>query len=149
MKREKADLYYLTFIFGILALVATGCATQGKSVGLGGAIGAGTGAAIGGILDPGKEGEYRTRNVIVGATLGAMAGMVTGPAVYDHTEREKKEAFLRGQAATPPTSAGSTPPTLRPARVESQWIEGHAVGAARWVEGHFEYVIAEPARWSN
>jgi hypothetical protein len=147
MKRERADLIYLMFVFLALAVSAAGCATQGKSVGLGGAVGAGTGAIAGGLMDPGKDGEYRTRNVIVGGTLGAMAGTVTGALVYDHTEKEKKEAFLKGQAAAPPAASG-TPPTLKPARVESQWIEGHPVGTSRWVEGHFEYVISEPARFS-
>lgn len=147
MKRERADLYYLMFITLALAISAVGCATQGKSVGLGGVVGAGTGAIAGGLMDPGKDGEYRTRNVVVGATLGGMAGMVTGALVYDPTEKEKKEAFLKGKAAAPAPSTG-TPPTLKPARVESQWIEGHPVGSNRWVDGHFEYVISEPARFS-
>jgi hypothetical protein len=150
MKRERADLVYLMFVFLALAISAVGCATQGKSVGLGGAIGSGTGAIAGGLMDPGRDGEYRTRNVVIGGTLGAMAGMVTGALVYDHTEKEKKEAFLKGQAAAPtPGATGSTAPTLKPARVESQWIEGHPMGTNRWVEGHFEYVISEPARFTQ
>lgn len=147
MKRERTDLFYLMFVFLALAVSAAGCATQGKSVALGGAIGAGTGAIAGGLMDPGKDGEYRTRNVIVGGTLGAMSGMVTGALVYDHTESEKKEAFLKGQSAARTIAAG-TPPTLKPARVATQWIEGHPVGPNRWVEGHFEYVISEPASFS-
>jgi hypothetical protein len=147
MNRDKADLYYFAFISLVcLSLFLNGCATANKSVGLGGAIGTGSGALLGGIVDPGKDGEYRTRNVIVGATLGAMAGMVAGSAIHEHTEKEKKEAFLKGQAAAPPAQAGAVP-TLKPARVESQWIEAHPVGANRWVEGHFEYLIVEPARW--
>ena len=86
MNRDKADLYYFAFIsFVCLSLFLNGCATANKSVGLGGAIGAGSGALLGGIIDPGKDGEYRTRNVIVGATLGAMAGMVAGSAIHEHT----------------------------------------------------------------
>ncbi len=149
MNREKADLCYLALICAIcMSFFLSGCATQGKSVGLGGAVGAGTGAALGGIADPGKNGEYRTRNVIVGAALGGMAGMIAGDALYKNTEKEKREAFLKGRASAPPLQAGAMP-TLKPARVESRWIEGHLVGTNRWVEGHFEYLIVEPARWDG
>lgn len=149
MNREKADLFYFALIsFLCMSLFLSGCATQGKSVGLGGAIGTGTGAVLGGIVDPGKNGEYRTRNVIVGAALGGMAGMVAGSVIHQNTEKEKREAFLKGRASAPPPQAGVMP-TLKPARVESQWIEGHPVGTNRWVEGHFEYLIVEPARWDQ
>ncbi|MFM9449562.1 hypothetical protein, partial [Streptomyces acidiscabies] len=68
----------------------------------------------------------------MGATVGAMAGMVTGALVHEHTEKEKREAFLKGQATVPPPSIGGNPPTLKPARVDSQWVEGHPVGTNRW-----------------
>lgn len=127
------------------ALLLSGCATQNKSVGLGAGVGAGTGALIGGIADPGKNGEYRTRNVIVGAGLGAMAGMVAGSAIYSSQEKAKKEAFLQG------AKSGSTPvpgamPGLSQPKVETHWIEGKVQGN-RYIEGHFEYVIVEPVRW--
>jgi hypothetical protein len=148
MNRDKANLYYLALIFfACMSLFLNGCATANKSIGLGGAIGAGGGATLGGIVDPGKNGEYRTRNVIVGAALGGIAGMFTGSVIHDNTEKEKREAFLKGQALAPLHEAGAMP-AFTPARVESQWIEAHPVGTNRWVDGHFEYLIAEPARWS-
>ena len=127
------------------AILLSGCATQNKSVGLGAGVGAGTGALIGGIADPGKNGEYRTRNVIVGAGLGAMAGMVAGSAIYSQQEKAKKEAFLQG------AKAGSTPvpgamPALSQPKVETHWVEGKVQGN-RYIEGHFEYVIVDPVRW--
>ena len=114
-------------------------------MGLGAGVGAGAGALIGGIADPGKNGEYRTRNVIVGAGLGAMAGMVAGSAIYSQQEKAKKEAFLQG------VKAGSTPvsgamPALSQPKVETHWVEGKVQGN-RYIEGHFEYVIVEPVRW--
>jgi len=149
VKRESANFYYFAVIQLVaLALAMAGCATENKSVGLGSAIGAGTGAVLGGIADPGRNGELRTRNVIIGAALGGMAGMITGSVIHNETEKQKREAFLQGRASAPPTQSGVMP-TLKPARVESQWIEGHPVGTNRWIEGHFEYLIAEPARWDE
>ena len=147
MNFKKTNLCYFATIVST-SILLNGCATESKSIGLGGAIGAGSGAVLGGIVDPGKNGEYRTRNVIVGAALGGMAGMVAGSVIHENTEDKKKEAFLKGRASAPPPQSGVMP-SLKPARVESQWIEGHPVGTNRWVEGHFEFLIAEPARWDN
>lgn len=148
MTRERANFYYFAVIHLLaISLLMAGCATQSKSVGLGAAIASGTGAVLGGIADPGKDGEFRTRNVIIGATLGGMAGMVAGSVLHDHIEDEKKEAYQKGRASSPPPPAGAMP-TLKNARVESHWVEGKASGN-RYIEGHFEYVIIEPARWEN
>jgi hypothetical protein len=149
MSRDKANLYYFGMISLIcMSLYLNGCATESKSVGLGGAIGAGSGAVLGGIVDPGKNGEYRTRNVIVGAALGGMAGMVAGSVIHENSEKKEKEAFLKGRASAPPPQAGAMP-NLKPAQVKTDWIEAHKVGNNRWVEGHFEYTIDQPAQWDN
>ncbi len=146
MTHEKANFYYFALIqMTLLSLVLSGCATTNKSIGLGGAIGAGTGAILGGIADPGKDGEFRTRNVVIGAALGGIAGMVTGSIIHKQMEDQKKEAFLKGQASAPPPQNGVAP-TLTQAKVRTDWIEGHAVGN-RFIDGHFEYVIEEIPRW--
>jgi hypothetical protein len=127
-----------------ISLVLTACATQNKSVGLGAALGGGTGAFVGSIADPGKRGENRTRNVILGSTVGAMTGMIAGNVIHEDSERKKKEAFLKGQASAP--KVDGSPPSLSAPRVETRWIEGRVQGN-RYIEGHFEYLIIEPARW--
>ncbi len=132
-------------LMGVAFFLLIGCQTANKSVGLGGAVGAGTGALIGGIADPGKNGEYRTRNVLVGATLGAMTGMVAGSLIHKESEKAKKEAFLKGQASSTPQASGAAPALSQP-KVETHWIEGRVQGN-RYIEGHFEYIIVEPARW--
>lgn len=148
MKKETASFYYFSMIYFVaLSLAMAGCATQNKSAGLGGLLGAGTGAALGGIVDPGKNGEYRTRNVIVGSALGGMAGLITGSVIHDEMDSQKKEAYLKGRASAPQASAGAMP-SLKNAKVESKWIEGRVVGN-RYIEGHFEYIIVEPTRWDN
>lgn len=150
MKKEKAQFYYLVALIHLIALTLAmmGCATQNKSAGLGGAIGAGTGALLGGIADPGKKGEYRTRNVMVGAALGGMAGLIAGSVIHEETEKQKKEAFLQGRASAPRSASQGAMPSLKSPRVESHWIEGKIQGN-RYIEGHFEYVIVEPARWED
>jgi hypothetical protein len=133
----------------VLALPLVGCATQTRSTMLGGAIGAGTGAVLGGIVAPGgKNGEYRTRNVIVGTAVGGMAGMVTGALIGDKIEKEKQEAFKNGQATRAKAPPPGSPPSLQSAKVDARWVEGRIMGN-RYVEGHWEYIIIEPARWED
>lgn len=151
MKRTTKDFLYFIGIHLTalsLLLLTSGCATEGKSVGLGGAFGAGTGALLGAIADPGKRGEYRTRNVVVGAAVGGMAGLVAGAMIHDQTEKKKKEAFLEGRASASQASGQGAMPALSQPKVETHWIEGKVIGN-RYIEGHFEYVIVEPVRWEN
>lgn len=149
-KKEKQTLAYFLVIHitaFILVMNLTGCTTANKSVGLGGAIGAGTGAIAGGLADPGKDGEYRTRNVIVGTALGGMAGMIVGSAVHSETETQKKEAFQKGRAAAPAPKGGAMP-ALKSPQVESRWVEAHVIGN-KFVDGHYEYIITAPAKWDE
>ena len=149
MKKEKASFYYfaLVHLLAISLFMLMGCATQNKSAGFGGLIGAGTGAALSGIADPGKNGEYRTRNVIVGSAVGGMAGLIAGSVIHDEMESQKKESYMKGRASAPKPQSGAAPSLTTP-KIESRWVEGKISGN-RYVEGHFEYVILEPARWED
>ncbi len=150
MTKERKQFLYFTIIHLTaltLVLFSNGCATANRSAGLGGAIGAGTGAILGGIADPGKDGEYRTRNVMVGTMLGGMAGMITGSVIHKQTEEQKREAFIKGRASSPPQQAGVMP-SLSQAKVRTEWVESRVTGN-RFIEGHFEYVIEEPSRWDQ
>lgn len=129
-------------------LLQTGCSTLGKSMGIGGAIGAGTGAALGGIVDPGKNGQYRTRNVIIGAGVGAIAGTLAGASMHENNERDKELAYMKGQEAQRKLSKGQSVPALQQPKVEAIWVESKVVGN-RYIEGHFEYIITEPTRWES
>lgn len=128
-----------------LALIASGCSSLGKSMGLGAGVGAGTGAVLGGIADPGKNGKYRTRNVVIGATLGGLAGMAAGSAIHGMKEEERQKGYIAGKYSKSPVTQG-LPPNLKDPTVETRWVEGRAVGN-KYIEGHFEYIIAEPTRW--
>ena len=149
-KQQKSNFAYFLVIhlFALSSvLFMNGCVTANKSLGLGGAIGAGTGAIAGGLVDPGEDGEFRTRNVIVGAALGGMAGMIAGSVIHNEMEDQKKEAYQKGRASAPSPKTGAMP-ALKTAKVESRWVEGHSTGN-RYIEGHFEYIITEPTRWEE
>ena len=153
MKPHKSERLYSIFILivglALLGYLATGCATQGKSVALGGAMGAGAGAIAGGIADPGKDGEYRTRNVIIGSAIGGVAGVAAGALLHNNSEDKKREAYSQGQSEEKAKHAKSgVAPTLTNPQVEARWVEGKVIGN-RFIDGHFEYVITEPARWEG
>lgn len=147
MNKFRNRYLMIALIYLGALLLASGCATQGKSAGLGAAIGGGTGALIGHIADPGKNGEYRTRNVILGAAVGAMAGSIAGDLSYKELESQKRDAFLKGKASAPQARDGAMP-TLKNPKVESRWVEGRISGN-KYIEGHYEYIISEPARWEE
>ena len=146
MKTKTDDLLYLTIVW-TATLFLQGCATEGKSIGLGAGIGAGTGALLGGIVDPGNNGQYRTRNVMIGAAFGGMTGMAAGALLHDNTETKQKEAFQAGQKSMENKHAApSESPEVSQPKVEIQWIDGKVVGN-RYIDGHYERIITEPARW--
>jgi hypothetical protein len=146
MEFQKFKKQIILIVSVSVLLLQTGCTTMGKSVGFGSAIGAGTGAALGGIVDPGKNGQYRTRNVIIGAGVGAIAGGLTGAAIHENGERDKELAYLKGKEAQRNSSKAGSPPSLQEPKVEAVWVESKVVGN-RYIEGHFEYIITEPTRW--
>jgi len=148
MSYRKSSYYIYHFgilLIGVSLLFLSGCATQGKGMGLGGAIGASTGAIIGGIANPGKDGEYRTRNIVIGTALGGMAGMVGGALIQQSVDKQKENAYKQGKASSKSSSSASMPSLSNPS-VETRWIDARAVGN-RYIEGHFEYIITEPVRW--
>lgn len=147
MTRDQSNFYYMIAIHLVaLSLALSGCASANRSAGLGGLLGAGAGAALGGIADPGRKGQYRTRNVVVGAALGTIAGVAAGSAIHDDVESGKREAFLKGRTSSSLQREQGPAPVLRSAEVESIWVDGHGSGN-RWIDGHYEHVIKEPARW--
>ena len=147
-------MFIFRFYLGLVALVSisalSGCATESGSLALGGGIGAATGAGIGAIADPGSNGQYRTRNVIIGTAVGGMAGMMTGALVHESSDSKAKNAYAEGQksgaASAPPRPLN--PPELKNPKVEPRWIDGKVIGN-RYVDGHWEYVITEPAHWEG
>ena len=143
----KKSLNVQPVLLTVAVLALSGCATESKSVGTGAGIGALGGAGIGAIADPGRNGQYRTRNVVIGATVGAMAGMVTGSLMHKHSEEEKAKAFTDGKKSGP-AAGDSTPPKLADPKIEARFIDGKAQGN-RYIGPHWEYILVEPARWAE
>ncbi len=144
MNNEKSNPNYFSLIYvTVFSFAIAGCATQEKST----AFGIGAGAILGGVADPGKHGEYRTRNVVVGAALGGIAGTIAGAEIQENTEKQKQEAFSEGQSSAPKKAQGDMPGLKNP-KVEARWIEARTTGN-RYIEGHWEYLITQPARWED
>ena len=136
----------------ILATQITGCASTGKSVLLGAGSGAAAGGAIGAIVDPGPTGRGRIKNAYVGAAAGAVLGGAAGFLIHDSIESKeaaaREKAKSEGMLKAIQNGSSGAPPNLVPAKVEVRFVEDQVKGNV-FVPAHFEYVILEPARWSN
>ena len=135
-------------------MVATSCATPGKSVGAGATAGGIVGAGVGALADPGDHGQNRFRNVVIGTAAGTVIGAGAGFAMDRYVEGERqaaaqgeKEEATRTAAAHAATSAGMAP-RLIPARTEARWVPDQVRGST-FIPGHFEYVIVQGARWET
>lgn len=139
----------LTAAAVIFSTLLSSCASKEKSIGLGAASGAAAGVSLGAIMDPGKNGEYRTRNMIVGGALGTMGGMLAGSLIHDGIDSEKRKAFEKGKASgkTETINPGDAPELAQP-KVERRWIDPKVLGN-RYIDGHYEYVITDPAKWES
>jgi hypothetical protein len=151
MYMKILKLSFILPVVGTMTLLS-GCATTGKSIAAGGLIGAGAGGIIGAIADPGANGQYRTRNIIIGSALGGVAGITAGALIGDGIEEKKKDAYEDGKKAGEKSNSSrrpeGSPPELKNPKVEARWIEAKSTGN-RYVDGHWEYIISEPARFEE
>jgi hypothetical protein len=135
-----------------LTLFLEGCASPGKATLLGAGIGATAGAGVGLLASPGRNGQNRARNVIVGGALGGLLGAGTGYVANELSDKSNKEAYDKGkqdaQKGTGNYAPASGKPVLIPPRVESRFIDDQVRGNT-FVPAHVEYQIVEPARWSR
>ena len=140
-------------LMGLIVIgLMSGCATSGKSTLVGSAAGAGFGAGIGAMVDPGPKGEGRIRNVFIGAAAGSLVGGATGYLVHESIDGREKEAYQKGKddskKTNPEYAAEGGEPVLIPARVEPKFVDDQVRGSV-FIPKHFEYRIVEPARWSR
>lgn len=140
---------HLKSLLIVSLILLVGCSSFNKSMGLGGAIGVGSGAIIGGLADSGKDGKFRTRNVIIGSVIGGALGAAAGGAIHQKSEKEKADSYEKGRSQIEKEQLNSREmPNLKSPKVEARWIEGRTVGN-RYIAPHYEYIITEPARWEE
>lgn len=151
MEHFKIKLALSSIIFSTFTLQA--CSTTQKSIGTGAGIGMAAGAGVGAIADPGPNGKYRFRNVVIGSAVGAVAGAGVGYALDRHNHDEREDAKKEGkkeaedeQSRRSDASSSSGSPQLIPPKTEAKWIPDQTRGST-FVPGHFEYVIVSPAHW--
>lgn len=129
-----------------------GCATSTKSVLFGAGTGAAAGAGIGALVDPGPKGRGRIKNAYIGAAAGAVLGGGAGYLLHETIEAKETAALEKGKAEgamrAAQAASNGNPPNLIPAKVEVRFVDDQTKGNT-FVPAHFEYVILEPARWSN
>jgi hypothetical protein len=133
-----------------ILILLSGCATAGKSSLLGGIIGSAVGGSLGGLVSQDGSSSGRTRGVLIGAAAGGALGALIGNDT--HTNQEKKK-FPLGAGNVAPTieifgSRGlkEKQPRLKPAQVQVRYVEDQVKDGVL-IPAHFEYEIAEPARW--
>lgn len=92
MKAEKVSLYRMGWILSIVLGVQVMIGCKASNTAKGTAIGAGSGAVIGGII--GKQ----SNNTAVGAIIGAAVGGATGALIGHHMDKQAAElsADLKG-----------------------------------------------------
>ena len=114
-------------IASVAALGIVGCETYGEAAGLGGAIGAGTGAIIG----------NQSHNAVAGALIGGALGAVTGLIVHDIKVKQARSREQTAQAYNYQPAQGEMltlersevlPPSVRPGEEISGTIQYALLG---------------------
>ncbi|MCX6125602.1 MAG: glycine zipper domain-containing protein [Proteobacteria bacterium] len=129
---------YLSLLVSMIVttLMLTRCTTSTDStlfvMGVGGIIGAGAGAVAGHNGGTPKEGA--AVGLAVGSALGGLMGYLK------HKEdQEQKNKIKVG-------TEGSAPILSRP-NIERVWV-GPRIENNTYIEGHYQFVIKKPSRWS-
>lgn len=135
-----------------LLFLLSGCATVEKSTLLGGVIGSVVGGSIGSLASQNGDSQQRTTGLLVGAAAGGALGALIGNQSYKEQEKKKLEANMNyGAPNLEMFGSGSDKdkgPKLRPAQVRVRYVEDQVKDGV-FVPAHFEYEIAEPARWEK
>lgn len=76
-------------------------------------------------------------------SLLILASLINGCA-----SNEKRVPEDSNQAINWPFLGQTGQPDLRDPKVEARWIEDRIIGN-RFIEGHYEYLITEPAHWDK
>lgn len=119
-----------------ISLPLTSCVTSTEStvlgVGIGGILGAGAGAAAGQNSGVPREGAA------VGLAIGSALGGLMGYLKHKENQEQKNRVTIGTE---------STSPILSKPAVERVWV-GPRIENNTYIEGHYQFVIKKPSRWS-
>lgn len=140
-------------LFGLtLSLLLSGCATVEKSTLLGGVIGSFVGGSLGSLANQDRGAEQRATGLLVGAAAGGALGALIGNQSYKDQEKKKiPSGVTYGASNLEMFGSGNEKekgPKLRPAQVRVRYVEDQVKDGV-FIPAHFEYEIAEPARWEK
>lgn len=135
-----------------LSLLLSGCATAEKSTLLGGIIGSVVGGSIGSLANQDRDSSQRATGLLVGAAAGGALGALIGNQSYKDQEKKKIQSGVTyGAPNLEMFGSGNDKdkgPKLRPAQVRVRYVEDQVKDGV-FIPAHFEYEIAEPARWEK
>ncbi len=134
-----------------LALLSSSCSSTRKSIALGLAAGAGTGAAIGSISSP--HGKGAMTGLAIGALVGGIASYFIDKGLQDRDQNVRRDTLFNlekhgvfgSEVSSRPKS--STPYGVTPAVVDEQYVETHVQDGTKLIEGHKVWTIQENAHW--
>ena len=138
----------------ITALLSSSCSATRKSIALGLATGAGTGALIGGVFSN-DHGKGAVTGLAIGALVGGIASYFidNGLQSRDQTTRRDTLFNLEKNGVFGPQSGGGkksdVPFTVTPAVVDEQFVETHVQDGTRLIEGHRTWTIQDTPRWDR
>ena len=122
-------------IVGVITLLQIGCATNSKSMLMGGAIGAGLGSAIG-------NQNKNDNGAVVGALIGAGIGTLIGHEAYKDKIKKMGKPDARINQDT------EFSPFLTKPDVQMYWVPDSVQGD-KFIEKHRVWIIKRPSSWSK
>src|ERR1700675_5057143 len=116
----KKNLKFITMLMAVT--LSSACATTGKSILLGSAVGAGVGAGVGNLA------TQNTQGTLIGAASGAVVGGLIG--LLAHKGKAKGELVPMGPETKPEV------PFLTKPEVRSIWVPDKIEGN-QYIQGHY------------
>jgi len=133
------------------ALLSSSCSSTRKSIALGLAAGAGTGATIGALTSP--HGKGAMTGLAVGALVGGIASYFIDKGLQDRDQNTRRDTLFNlekhGVFGSELTSGNksSAPYGIAPAAVNEEYVETHVEDGTKLIEGHKIWTIQESSQW--
>lgn len=117
----------------LIPLFLCRCSTMERSVGLGAAVGLGTGVVAG------KAVHFNMKGVALSTTAGLLTGAVSGYLLHRLFSKDETQS-------QPIPNRDAILPALRDPQTQSIWVPDQITGS-RYIQGHWIYEIQSPSTW--